>query len=176
LNVFPDVFFSLYLVILILCCTLEHHSIILTVVRAPVVHVQASKIFFICFSLLPCSVLVLMSSSMINGLLIVTDCIAACYLKQHSTCDSTKLQQQCFITFTRQELVTSCLELTTSTSGSLTATWRMQLMSKPYTESHPTYKHKHIHANEHQNHTDNEPTRLVKLDLSFCEKKLNRIT
>jgi len=41
-------------------------------------------------------------------------------------------------TLTRQELVTTCRALTTSTSGSLTATLRMQLMLKPYTLSHPS--------------------------------------
>lgn len=40
-------------------------------------------------------------------------------------------------TLTRQELVTTCLESTTSTSGSFMATLRIHVMSKPYTFSHP---------------------------------------
>lgn len=41
------------------------------------------------------------------------------------------------LTLMRQELVTTCLGSTTSTSGSFMATLRMQVMSKPYTFSHP---------------------------------------
>lgn len=41
------------------------------------------------------------------------------------------------LTFKRQALVTTCLGSTTSTRGSLMATLRMQLMSNPYTFSHP---------------------------------------
>lgn len=41
------------------------------------------------------------------------------------------------LTLTRQELVTTCLGSTTSTRGSFIATFRMQVMSKPYTFSHP---------------------------------------
>lgn len=41
------------------------------------------------------------------------------------------------LTFRRQVLVTTCLGSTTSTRGSLIATLRMQLMSNPYTFSHP---------------------------------------
>ena len=43
-------------------------------------------------------------------------------------------------TFRRQELETTCLGSTTSTRGSWTATSRIQLMSKPYTLSHPVCK------------------------------------
>lgn len=45
------------------------------------------------------------------------------------------------LTFRRQALVTTCLGSTTSTRGSLMATLRMQLMSKPYTFSHPARTH-----------------------------------
>ena len=45
------------------------------------------------------------------------------------------------LTFKRQALVTTCLGSTTSTRGSLMATLRMQLMSKPYTFSHPERTH-----------------------------------
>lgn len=41
------------------------------------------------------------------------------------------------LTLMRHELVTTCLGSTTSTSGSFMATLRMQVMSKPYTFSHP---------------------------------------
>lgn len=41
------------------------------------------------------------------------------------------------LTLTRQEFVTTCLRSTTSTSGSFMATLRIQVMSKPYTFSHP---------------------------------------
>lgn len=47
------------------------------------------------------------------------------------------------LTFRRQALVTTCLGSTTSTRGSLMATLRMQLMSKPYTFSHPARAHTH---------------------------------
>lgn len=45
------------------------------------------------------------------------------------------------LTFRRQALVTTCLGSTTSTRGSLMATLRMQLMSNPYTFSHPAHTH-----------------------------------
>ena len=45
------------------------------------------------------------------------------------------------LTFRRQALVTTCLGSTTSTKGSLMATLRMQLMSNPYTFSHPVHEH-----------------------------------
>lgn len=45
------------------------------------------------------------------------------------------------LTFRRQAFVTTCLGSTTSTRGSLMATLRMQLMSKPYTFSHPVHAH-----------------------------------
>ena len=41
------------------------------------------------------------------------------------------------LTFTTHELVTTCFASTTSTNGSVKATFLMQLMSKPYTLSHP---------------------------------------
>ena len=40
-------------------------------------------------------------------------------------------------TFTKHELVTICFGSTVSTRGSDMATFLMQLMSKPYTLSHP---------------------------------------
>ena len=40
-------------------------------------------------------------------------------------------------TLTTHELETTCLASTTSTKGSVRATFLMQLMSKPYTLSHP---------------------------------------
>lgn len=43
-------------------------------------------------------------------------------------------------TLTRQLLVTTCFGSTTSTSGSQIATLRIQLISKPWTLSHPTHK------------------------------------
>lgn len=54
-------------------------------------------------------------------------CAAEAWLKTHAVP----------LTLTRQELVTTCLESTTSTSGSFMATLRMQVMSNPYTFSHP---------------------------------------
>lgn len=55
------------------------------------------------------------------------------------------------LTFKRQALVTTCLGSTTSTRGSLMATLRMQLMSKPYTFSHPerTHTKKHLKWSTH---------------------------
>ena len=41
------------------------------------------------------------------------------------------------LTLTTHELVTTCLASTTSTRGSVRATCRIQLMSNPYTLSHP---------------------------------------
>lgn len=50
------------------------------------------------------------------------------------------------LTFRRQALVTTCLGSTTSTRGSLMATLRMQLMSNPYTFSHPVHTHTNINS------------------------------
>lgn len=49
-------------------------------------------------------------------------------------------------TFKIQLEVTTCLGSTQSTKGSVIATFRMQLMSKPYTLSHPKKKSK-VHKN-----------------------------
>lgn len=58
---------------------------------------------------------------------------------------------KCRLTFRRQAFVTTCLGSTTSTRGSLMATLRMQLMSNPYTFSHPVHtKNKpDTHMNDH---------------------------
>lgn len=53
------------------------------------------------------------------------------------------------LTFRRQALVTTCLGSTTSTRGSLMATLRMQLMSNPYTFSHPVQYTQHKHQKPH---------------------------
>lgn len=58
---------------------------------------------------------------------------------------------KCRLTFRRQAFVTTCLGSTTSTRGSLMATLRMQLMSNPYTFSHPvhTKSKPDTHVNDH---------------------------
>lgn len=52
-------------------------------------------------------------------------------------CQPTHLQTPNIPTLIRQELVTTCFGSTISTSGSIIAMLRMQVMSKPYTFSHP---------------------------------------
>lgn len=65
------------------------------------------------------------------------------------------------LTFRRQALVTTCLGSTTSTRGSLMATLRMQLMSNPYTFSHPVqYTH---------NINIRTPIRMHFVDFHFSE-------
>ena len=46
--------------------------------------------------------------------------------------------------------MTTCLESTMSTNGSFIATFRMQVMSKPYTFSHPVHTHTHTHTHTHR--------------------------
>lgn len=76
------------------------------------------------------------------------------------------------LTFRRQALVTTCLGSTTSTRGSLMATLRMQLMSNPYTFSHPVNTHRHKHLG-HSKPCKCTHTHFLSFYSFFCEALLS---